>query len=627
MSEPRASAVPGLPDRHRAPVPHEGDRVARRRPGQPRLVHRAAGVQRGRLRGGRGAGAGGQDRPGPHQGHSGRGDEGPQRWAVARHGQRVPPRCSSFAGTSRHCRDPARCATPRRTRPIDSVDTYVSHHLSLCRGRSAEGGGRTPTPGDPPARVRTRELAATEIADRVGEVLAVGDLPAPRRPEGRQPRRRPARRHPTPLPVKPRGDGPAPELPRGLLDGRARTATGGGRGRATQPTTRQERRPWLNWYGRSTAASPDVIFPFLVDPEQYARWGGSDVELDARPGGTFRALMGGTHRAEGEFVEVEPDTRVVFSFGWAEPDHPSHPAPPRSRSTWCLTEPVPRSGSPTAVCPRTPSPTTPVDGTTTWAACPPSSPVGTRVPIGWDETTRGTTAGAWSRIPAERVAMAGTGEALTPVPARRGSHRPALATIGPVRRPGRGDGDEVWLGGTPGTAGVPRRRVGRPRPRRHPALRAPDPRGCPGRVELAHGAAPDRAGYRAAFAGFEPAVVARFTPEDVDRLLEDPGIIRHRGKIESTVSNAAAVLALQESGGTLDGLLWSSVDGSTRTRSPHDTGSLPTTTPEARELSRTLKRRGFRFVGPTTCYSLMQAAGMVDDHEPTCFRYGRPGTT
>ena len=69
-------------------------------------------------------------------------------------------------------------------------------------------------------------------------------------------------------------------------------------------------------------ATPEVIFPFLVDPAKYAEWGGTDVELDPRPGGTYRALMGGTHRSEGSFLEVEPDTRVVFSFGWAEPGHP-----------------------------------------------------------------------------------------------------------------------------------------------------------------------------------------------------------------------------------------------------------------------------------------------------------------
>jgi uncharacterized protein YndB with AHSA1/START domain len=72
-------------------------------------------------------------------------------------------------------------------------------------------------------------------------------------------------------------------------------------------------------------ASPDVIFPFLVDPAKFVEWGGAEAELDPRPGGTYRALMGGTHWSAGEFVEVEPDARVVFSFGWAEPGHPIPP--------------------------------------------------------------------------------------------------------------------------------------------------------------------------------------------------------------------------------------------------------------------------------------------------------------
>ncbi len=130
-----------------------------------------------------------------------------------------------------------------------------------------------------------------------------------------------------------------------------------------------------------------------------------------------------------------------------------------------------------------------------------------------------------------------------------------------------------------------------------------------------------RAGYRAAFAGFDPSAVARFTTDDVSRLLDDPGVIRHRGKIESTVSNAAAVVALQQAGRSLDEVLWTAVDGRTRTRDWSSGGPLPASTPEAAALSRELKRLGFRFVGPTTCYSLMQAAGLVNDHQPDCFRY------
>jgi len=129
-----------------------------------------------------------------------------------------------------------------------------------------------------------------------------------------------------------------------------------------------------------------------------------------------------------------------------------------------------------------------------------------------------------------------------------------------------------------------------------------------------------RAGYRAAFAGFDPDAVARFGPADVDNLVDDPGIIRHRGKIESVVSNAAVILELQRRGDSLDELLWSFVGGRTRLRSWSPDSTLPSSTPEAAAMSRELKRQGFRFVGPTTCYALMQAAGLVNDHHPTCFR-------
>ena len=131
-----------------------------------------------------------------------------------------------------------------------------------------------------------------------------------------------------------------------------------------------------------------------------------------------------------------------------------------------------------------------------------------------------------------------------------------------------------------------------------------------------------RPGYRAAFAGVDPAVVASFGEDDVERLLADPGVIRHRGKLESTVTNARAVLTLREQGDTLDALLWSFVDG-VPGRHDWSEGGLPSSTPVSSAMSRELRRRGFRFVGPTTCYSLMQAAGLVDDHEPDCFRSGR----
>ena len=127
-----------------------------------------------------------------------------------------------------------------------------------------------------------------------------------------------------------------------------------------------------------------------------------------------------------------------------------------------------------------------------------------------------------------------------------------------------------------------------------------------------------REGYRAAFAGFDPVAVARFGPDDVERLLADPGIVRNRLKVESTVANAQAVLALD--GGFVD-LLWSFVDGEPIVGGWTKLGELPTETAESRAMSKELKRRGFRFVGPTVCYAFMQATGLVDDHVTACFRF------
>jgi DNA-3-methyladenine glycosylase I len=132
-----------------------------------------------------------------------------------------------------------------------------------------------------------------------------------------------------------------------------------------------------------------------------------------------------------------------------------------------------------------------------------------------------------------------------------------------------------------------------------------------------------RAGYRAAFADFDPATVARYTARDVDRLLGDAGIVRHRGKIESTVNNARRVLEVQDELGTFDAYVWNFVDGAPIVGTWQRLGELPSYAPASAALSRDLKRRGFRFVGPTTVYAFMQAAGLVDDHVVTCFRHGR----
>jgi DNA-3-methyladenine glycosylase I len=133
-----------------------------------------------------------------------------------------------------------------------------------------------------------------------------------------------------------------------------------------------------------------------------------------------------------------------------------------------------------------------------------------------------------------------------------------------------------------------------------------------------------REGYRRAFAGFDPARVATYTDGDVERLLADPGIVRHRGKIESTINNAQRVLEVQDELGSLDAYVWSFVDGSPIVGAWSTLGELPASTPESAALSRDLKRRGFRFVGPTTVYAFMQAAGLADDHVASCFRRAVP---
>ena len=129
-----------------------------------------------------------------------------------------------------------------------------------------------------------------------------------------------------------------------------------------------------------------------------------------------------------------------------------------------------------------------------------------------------------------------------------------------------------------------------------------------------------RAGYQRAFAGFDPDAVARFGDRDVERLLGDPGIVRNRLKVESAIENARRVVELREREG-LAGLLWSFVGGEPLVGRWHTVPEIPAQTDESKAMSRELKRRGFRFVGPTVCYSLMQAAGLVDDHTVDCFRF------
>ncbi len=129
-----------------------------------------------------------------------------------------------------------------------------------------------------------------------------------------------------------------------------------------------------------------------------------------------------------------------------------------------------------------------------------------------------------------------------------------------------------------------------------------------------------REGYRRLFEGFDPERVAAFGEADVARLLGDPAIVRHRGKIESTVANARALLAVADEVGSFDRYVWDFVGGSPIVGDWSSLAELPASTPESAALSRDLKRRGFRFVGPTTVYAYLQAAGLVDDHVRTCFR-------
>ncbi|MBW0115887.1 DNA-3-methyladenine glycosylase I [Pseudonocardia abyssalis] len=124
-----------------------------------------------------------------------------------------------------------------------------------------------------------------------------------------------------------------------------------------------------------------------------------------------------------------------------------------------------------------------------------------------------------------------------------------------------------------------------------------------------------RPAFRAAFAGFVPEEVARFDDADVERLLGDAGIVRNRSKIAATISNARAVLDLDT---PLDDLLWSFAPASHVP--PATFADVPATTPESVAMAKELKRRGLRFVGPTTCYALMQAVGLVDDHVAECWR-------
>jgi DNA-3-methyladenine glycosylase I len=131
-----------------------------------------------------------------------------------------------------------------------------------------------------------------------------------------------------------------------------------------------------------------------------------------------------------------------------------------------------------------------------------------------------------------------------------------------------------------------------------------------------------REAYRAAFSGLDPRALARYDGRAVRRLLRDRGIVRNRLKIESAIANARAFLDVQDEFGSFDAYVWRFVGGRPKRNAWRSERQIPAVTPEAEALSRDLRVRGFRFVGPTICYAHMQATGMVNDHVVGCFRYG-----
>jgi len=130
-----------------------------------------------------------------------------------------------------------------------------------------------------------------------------------------------------------------------------------------------------------------------------------------------------------------------------------------------------------------------------------------------------------------------------------------------------------------------------------------------------------RAGYRAAFDHFDPQVVAGYDGAKIAALLADPRIIRNRAKVHSAVANAQAFLAVQREHGSFDAYIWRFVGGQPRINHFQTLAEVPASTPESLALSKDLQRRGFRFVGPTICYALMQSCGLVNDHVTACFRH------
>ncbi len=128
-------------------------------------------------------------------------------------------------------------------------------------------------------------------------------------------------------------------------------------------------------------------------------------------------------------------------------------------------------------------------------------------------------------------------------------------------------------------------------------------------------------GYKNAFAQFDPAKVARYTPKKIERLLQNPDIIRNRRKVEAAVVNSKAIVEIQREFGSFSKYIWQFVGGKPIQNQWRAQREIPTESAESREMSKALKKRGFSFVGPTICYAFMQSVGMVNDHEISCFRY------
>ena len=133
-----------------------------------------------------------------------------------------------------------------------------------------------------------------------------------------------------------------------------------------------------------------------------------------------------------------------------------------------------------------------------------------------------------------------------------------------------------------------------------------------------------REGYRRAFDNFVPQIVAAYDDEKAAALMQDDAIVRNRGKIASTINNASRVLDIQREFGSFDAYIWTFVEGQPRINAPASLADVPATSPESDAMSKDMKKRGFKFVGSTICYAFMQAAGLVDDHVASCFRFSGP---